>query len=329
MNPIRKNFESIKKKFSSIFFFSLSALFMLYYLFGFFSEEQKALLNNVSEYYFIVAIISVYLGILIPKLEYNFITFYKTLLLPLIIFVCYNTLLHCHLSIVTYLFFIPLLIFVSILYKKKTTTLYGLLFIIFIFFSKSIAVYFNISKPRIISEDLKEIDLYNNLFIIVLIIFFSVFIIYYKKQFKKIQNNYEFYLESSDETKNSINILQEHHKFEKIYKEIITVLSRDKVFQDPNFSKSKLAELIKTNETYISKALNLHGDKNFKSLINEYRIEQVLDDLNGRKYEKFTIEHIYREAGFTQQSTFNRVFKEFTSKTPSLFIEALEDKKVN
>ena len=269
MNLIRKKFESVKKKFSSIFFFSLSALFMLYYLFGLFSEEQKALLNNVSEYYFIVAIISAYLGILIPKLEYNFITFYKTLLPLLIIFVCYNTLLHCHLSIVTYLFFIPLLIFVSILYEKKTTALYGLLFIIFIFFSKSIAVYFNVSKPRIISEDLKEIDLYNKSFIVVLTVFFSAFFIYYKKQFRKIQNNYEFYLESSDKTKNSINIPQEHHKFEKIYKEIITVLSRDKVFKDPNFSKSKLAELIKTNETYISKALSLHGNKNFKSLINE------------------------------------------------------------
>lgn len=40
-------------------------------------------------------------------------------------------------------------------------------------------------------------------------------------------------------------------------------------------------------------------------------------------HQKFTLEHIYKEAGFSSQSTFNRIFKEQTGITPSEYIENL------
>lgn len=326
MKVIKNNLESKKKEFSQIFFFSIAILFLLYYLISLFSDKQRELLKMQMDYYIIVAIISFYIGILITKLEYNFISFYRILLGLILVFVCYNTLLHCHLSVVAYFFFVPLIIFVSILYRKKTTIIAAVLFIVFIVVSKSIALALNISKPIVIPEKLEHVDLLNKIGIIVLTSYFSLFLIYYKKQFQKIQILYN---NSNNSNKGAINILQDQYKFEELYNEIQKIIVHNKLFQDADFSKKKLAVILKTNETYISKALSLHGDKNFKSLINEYRIEQVLDDLNGRKYKKFTIEHIYSEAGFTQQSTFNRVFKEFTGKTPSLYIQALEEKKVN
>lgn len=82
-----------------------------------------------------------------------------------------------------------------------------------------------------------------------------------------------------------------------------------------------LADALQTNTTYISVALKQQKHKNFSNLINDYRVNQVKAELADNNHKTFTIEHIYTKAGFTQQSTFNRVFKEFTGKTPSEYIE--------
>jgi len=84
-----------------------------------------------------------------------------------------------------------------------------------------------------------------------------------------------------------------------------------------------LSKTLKTNSTYISKALNQVGNKKFNVFVNQYRIQQVIEDLDNKKHKKHTLEHIYTKAGFTQQSTFNRVFKEFIGVTPTEYIDKL------
>ena len=109
-------------------------------------------------------------------------------------------------------------------------------------------------------------------------------------------------------------------KYQYLYDRIIHSLENDKLYQDPEFNIRKLAVILDSNSTYVSRALNKIGDKKFNQLINDYRIEQVKAEIKNKMHLKFTIGHIYRNAGFSQQSTFNRIFKEHTGFTPSDYI---------
>ena len=121
---------------------------------------------------------------------------------------------------------------------------------------------------------------------------------------------------------------QEDHKekYRKLYGSIIEIFQKDKVYKDPNFNIRKLADLLDSNTTYVSKAMNIEGSKKFNQLINEYRINDVLNMMKSENARKYTIEHIYTQAGFSQQSTFNRIFKEYTGETPSEYLEKLKNR---
>ena len=55
-----------------------------------------------------------------------------------------------------------------------------------------------------------------------------------------------------------------------------------------------------------------------------HRIECVKRLLHENDIEKVTLMYIYTEAGFSNQSTFNRVFKQMENITPSEYINSLQ-----
>ena len=73
--------------------------------------------------------------------------------------------------------------------------------------------------------------------------------------------------------------------------------------------------------------MNLDGNKNFNQLINEYRINDVVNMMKSSNTRKYTIQYLYTQAGFSQQSTFNKIFKEYTRSTPSEYLEKLKNSK--
>ena len=78
-------------------------------------------------------------------------------------------------------------------------------------------------------------------------------------------------------------------KYQYLYDRIIHSLENDKLYQDPEFNIRKLAVILDSNSTYVSRALNKIGDKKFNQLINDYRIEQVKAEIKNKMHLKFTI----------------------------------------
>ncbi|RZJ36094.1 MAG: helix-turn-helix domain-containing protein [Chryseobacterium sp.] len=109
-----------------------------------------------------------------------------------------------------------------------------------------------------------------------------------------------------------------------LYSRIILYFEEEKPYQKADFNIRKLAESLDSNSTYVSRALNKIGNKKFNQLVNDYRINQVKAEIANNLHQKFTLEHIYTSAGFSQQSTFNRIFKENTGSTPSEYIDNIQ-----
>lgn len=101
-------------------------------------------------------------------------------------------------------------------------------------------------------------------------------------------------------------------------------MQEKQLYKDVNFNISKLSTVMDINSSYISKSIRAKGYPNFNNYLNRYRIECVKRLLHENDIEKVTLMYIYTEAGFSNQSTFNRVFKQMENITPSEYISNLQ-----
>jgi AraC-like DNA-binding protein len=119
----------------------------------------------------------------------------------------------------------------------------------------------------------------------------------------------EKYLRSSltpETAKQYIASLQNYLEVEKPF------LLRDLTLQD-------VAQALSVPAHHLTQAINEHLQKNFYTLVNEYRIEEVKRRLLDPKFAHLTMLSIAHDAGFNSKSSFNMTFKKHVGVTPSQF----------
>lgn len=106
------------------------------------------------------------------------------------------------------------------------------------------------------------------------------------------------------------------------------VMGEGTVFCNPDFNLDMLSGLVKSNNKYVSQAINETFGKNFSAYINEYRVNlacQRLSDTDG--FGSLTVKAIGESVGFKSQSTFINVFRKATGMTPSVYQKIAEKEK--
>lgn len=87
---------------------------------------------------------------------------------------------------------------------------------------------------------------------------------------------------------------------------------------NPDFSLNALADAVGSNTRYVSWVINDTYGKNFKTMLNEYRIKEACRRLlDTEHYGNMTIQAIYEEVGYTNNVSFIRAFKKVNGMTPS------------
>ena len=99
------------------------------------------------------------------------------------------------------------------------------------------------------------------------------------------------------------------------------LLTKDKLYEDPELSLTQMAKLLKTNPSVISKVVNQGFQMNFNDLINFYRVEAVKEKLNAGEQKLQTLLGIAFDCGFNSKATFNRAFKKFALISPKEWSE--------
>jgi ABC-type antimicrobial peptide transport system permease subunit/AraC-like DNA-binding protein len=95
-------------------------------------------------------------------------------------------------------------------------------------------------------------------------------------------------------------------------------------YQDPELSLSSLAEKLDLHTHELSRILNTVLKKSFNDFINEYRVQDAIRKMQDPAYDHLTLLGIGYESGFNSQSTFNRIFKQITGKSPLEYKNNLE-----
>ncbi len=90
-------------------------------------------------------------------------------------------------------------------------------------------------------------------------------------------------------------------------------------YQDPELSLTSLAEKLSLPPHELSRVINTVFKKGFNDFINEYRVREVISKMGNQAYDNMTLLGIAFDAGFNSQSTFSRIFKQLTGKSPAEF----------
>jgi AraC-like DNA-binding protein len=111
--------------------------------------------------------------------------------------------------------------------------------------------------------------------------------------------------------------------YEKLFKKIELLMQTEKPWKNPEYSLKQLARDVNSNTQYVSTTINNYTKNNFKTYLNEFRLNAFIASLED-KNEEFSMEEIYLTIGFYNRSTFNRVFKSKFKMTPQEYINSKE-----
>ncbi len=113
------------------------------------------------------------------------------------------------------------------------------------------------------------------------------------------------------------------NKEQLLFKQVHTVLWKEKLFTDPNFSREDLARITRSNRTYICEAIKACTDNNYSvsEYINHQRLEYACTLLESAS--DLSIQDVSIHSGFTSSRTFLRLFKAKYKQTPSEYKKSI------
>jgi putative ABC transport system permease protein len=94
------------------------------------------------------------------------------------------------------------------------------------------------------------------------------------------------------------------------------VVKENRYYQDPELSLASLAEKLGLTTHELSRIINTVLKKSFNDFINEYRVQDAARKMKDPAFDHLTLLGIAFESGFNAQSSFNRIFKQTTGKSP-------------
>jgi AraC-like DNA-binding protein len=97
------------------------------------------------------------------------------------------------------------------------------------------------------------------------------------------------------------------------------LLVGERLFLDPTLTLDKVAAELDLSKSHLSRIINAELQMGFPDYLNALRVEEAKSYLSSPDYANYTLVAIGLEAGFNSKTTFNTVFKKFTSVTPSEF----------
>lgn len=116
----------------------------------------------------------------------------------------------------------------------------------------------------------------------------------------------------------------------KLLRRLEEYIISNETFKDSNITLARLAPALQIPPYKLSRILNEFHRQNFKSYINNYRIEYIKDTLShSENWHRHTIDALAKTAGFSSRSTFYTVFKQKVGMAPIEYASVFSKKPNN
>lgn len=117
---------------------------------------------------------------------------------------------------------------------------------------------------------------------------------------------------------------QESDRIDELFSKLEEMMSSERLYREANLTRNRVADLLGTNRTYLSQAINEKTGKNFNQYVNSYRIAEalrILSDPNNME----SMKAIAIGTGFGTPNTFFKIFRDETGLTPSMYREKINE----
>lgn len=110
-----------------------------------------------------------------------------------------------------------------------------------------------------------------------------------------------------------------HQDTEKLVMRLKSFMENEQPYLQPKISLNELASSLNLSPHHLSQLLNEQLQQSFFEFINQYRVDAFKQALLHPPNRHLTLLAIAEDCGFNSKSSFNRIFKEMTGKTPSQY----------
>ncbi len=163
------------------------------------------------------------------------------------------------------------------------------------------------------------------------ILLMLLILLFYRFRSKKLRQQYELNLQlMNKETNAPANIISDStadgtdenlNQIGHLYLSIQKLFNSEKPFTESDLSIATLAELLNTNQNYVSRAINECSGINFYHFLNKYRTGEARRLIEENSNYGLSLEQIMHKSGFRSRSVFIAAFKKFTGMTPGQFLK--------
>lgn len=110
-----------------------------------------------------------------------------------------------------------------------------------------------------------------------------------------------------------------------LQKDLINLFVNDKVFLIKNISIEEVSNKLNVNKSYLSKVINAEMNRNFRELVNYYRIKEAVKIFSVN--DSLRINDLCDLCGFKNIASFNNAFKTNMGNTPGEWCKMMKIKK--
>lgn len=168
--------------------------------------------------------------------------------------------------------------------------------------------------------------------IIILGFFIALYILYRKKNemYKQMFDQYQYYLQRTESLKSvehsedsggdSREDEEEREKF--LFIKLEELMEKDQIYKMTDLTLDKIADMLKTNRTYVSKVINKYAATSFYGYLNYLRVKEAVRILS-TEGDNTPLKELSVNLGYKSISTFYQAFQKETGCPPSKFREQL------
>ncbi|TGN19992.1 helix-turn-helix domain-containing protein [Leptospira idonii] len=98
-------------------------------------------------------------------------------------------------------------------------------------------------------------------------------------------------------------------------------MENQKPYRDGDFSLDDLSSALGKPRSHLTQSLSEVLETNFYQFVNEYRVREIISEMEANRSGKINLLHLALQNGFNSKSTFNDSFKRVTGKSPSDYLK--------
>lgn len=108
-------------------------------------------------------------------------------------------------------------------------------------------------------------------------------------------------------------------KLNALYTSLCRLMEEEKLYTEAQLNRERVAELLGTNRTYLTKVIKEKTGMNYLQFVNSYRINEAIRILSDKDMTSYPLKQIWSDLGFSSPSTFYKLFQQSVGITPSSY----------